>query len=399
LFDYFDYLALQRKNKIEKLILRIYNTTSNISNYFLKMFTKSFSFIVILFFSSINLIVFACPFLLFGGLLIGGLNNFLPAIKTIFAIFLLMFFSLLNLYFIFDYLFGLSLKKVLKNCHNYKKIKDYDFFTTILQQTIEKFNQPNLQLFISNAKEPNIYSFASISQKTIIINKGLIEKYILSCQDAKMFLTVLRSLLAKEASFLANRDFFVLMLVYANKSFIKKITYIYKFLLILLTKILYVIFRKSAKIIDLGFICYNILLKISIFFQQTIMFIYSFLQYFCLQFNKNRCYKQASLAFGGNNMVLALSFLPKNSGIFSNSYNNVAKSMKKLNNIKSNDENIIVSATTHLGHLLTFCIVAIIFVQLFYLADLNILLHDFIIQHQDLYHKLSVLWQLLKKIY
>jgi hypothetical protein len=98
-------------------------------------------------------------------------------------------------------------------------------------------------------------------------------------------------------------------------------------------------------------------------------------------------------------MVLALSFLPKNSSIFGKSYHNVAKSMKKLNNIKSSDENIIVSATTHLGHLLIFSTVVAFFVQLFYLADLNILLHDFIIQHQNLYRKLSVLWQLLKKIY
>ncbi len=363
------------------------------------MFAKPFSFLVILIFTSLNLLVFTCPFLLLGGLLIGGLNNFLPAIKIILPIFLLVFFLLLNLYFAFDYLFGLSLKKVLKNCHNYKKIKDYDFFTTILQQTCEKFNQPNLQLFISNAKEPNIYSFASITQKVVIINKGLIERYILSCQDAKMFLAVLRSLLAKEASFLANRDFFALILVYANKSFVKKITYIYKFLLILIAKIFYVIFKKSTKVIDIAFACHNVLLKISVFFQQTIMFCYSFLQHFCLKFNENRCYKQASLAFGGNNMVLALSFLPKNSSIFSNSYHSVAKSMKKLNNIKGSDENIIVSATTHLGHLLIFSAVMVVFVQLFYLADLNILLHDFMLQHQNLYRKLSVLWQLLKKIY
>ena len=73
--------------------------------------------------------------------------------------------------------------------------------------------------------------------------------------------------------------------------------------------------------------------------------------------------------------------------------------MKKLNNIKNIDENIIVSATTHLGHLLIFSSVLTVFMQLFYLAGLNILLHDFIIQHHNLYRKLSVLWQLLKKIY
>ena len=363
------------------------------------MFAKPFSFLIILLFASLNLLIFASPFLLLGALLIGGFANFFSAIKIILPIFLLVFFLLLNLYFACDYLFGLSLKKVLKNCQNYKKIKDYDFFTTILQQVAEKFNQPNLQLFINNSKEPNIYSFASITKKVVIINKGLIEKYILSCQDTKMFLTVLRSSLAKEASFLANRDFFVLMLVYANKSFIKKITYIYKFLLVLMAKILYIIFKKSAKILDLAFICHNILLKINLFFQQTVMFTYSILQHFCLKFNEHRCYEQASLAFGGNNMILALSFLPKNSNIFSNSYHNVAKSMKKLNNIKNIDENIIVSATTHLGHLLIFSSVLTVFMQLFYLAGLNILLHDFIIQHHNLYRKLSVLWQLLKKIY
>ncbi len=363
------------------------------------MFAKPFSFLIILLFASLNLLIFASPFLLLGGFLIGGFTNFFSAIKIILPIFLLVFFLLLNLYLCCDYLFGLSLKKVLKNCQNYKKIKDYDFFTTILQQVAEKFNQPNLQLFISNSKEPNIYSFASLTQKVVVINKGLIQQYLASCQDSKMFLTVLRSLLAKEASFLANRDFFVLMIVYANKSFIKKMTYIYKFLLILMAKILYIIFKKSAKILDLAFICHNILLKINVFFQQTVMFIYSILQHFCLKFNQHRCYKQASLAFGGNNMVLALSFLPKNSNIFSNSYHNVAKSMKKLNNIKSIDENIIVSATTHLGHLLIFSSVLVVFVKLFYLADLNILLHDFIIQHHNLYRKLSVLWQLLNKIY
>jgi len=363
------------------------------------MFAKPFSFFILLIFTSLNLLVFTCPFLCLGALLVGGFANFLPAIKTILPIFLLVFFSLLNLYFACDYFFGLSLKKVLKKCQNYKKIKDYDFFTTILQQTKEKFNQPNLQLFISNSKVASIHSFASLTQKTIIINKGLIDNYILSCHDAKMFLSTLRSLLAKETSFLANRDFFVLMLVYANKSFIKKITKIYRFLLMIVAKILYFACGKSTKVINIAFFCHNFLLKLSLFFEQTALFVYMFLQHFCLKFSENRCYKQASLAFGGNNMVLALSFLPKTSTIFDNSYYGVAKSMKKLNNIKSSDENIIVSATTHLGNLLILCSVFATFTSLFYWADLNILVYDFLLQHQELYRKLSVLWKLLKKIY
>jgi hypothetical protein len=262
-----------------------------------------------------------------------------------------------------------------------------------------EFNQPNLQLFINNSNNVKIYSFASITQKAIIINKGLIDNYILSCQDAKMFLTTLRSLLAKETSFLANRDFFIMILVYANKSIIKKITKIYLFLLVLVAKAFYFLCGKSNKILDITFFCHQILLKISLFFQQTIVFIYSFLQYFCLNSGENRCYKQASLAFGGNNMVLALSFLPKTTQLFSNSYHNIAKSMKKLNNIKSIEEKIIVSATTHLAHLLILFSVITIFIQLFYWAELNILVYNFIIQHQNLYHKLSVLWKLLKKIY
>jgi len=359
------------------------------------MFIKPISFIVILLISSLCLLIVSLPIIASFIGIVGDVNLFVVSLPILLFIFV----SLLCCYFVVDYIFGLSLLKLLKNCKRYDKLKEYDFLTSILQQVKEKFNQPNLHIFIKDSSAIAINSFANLHNKVIIINKGLIDNYMLSCKDTKMFVITIRSLIAKETSHLINKDFVISMLVYANKSLIKKITKIYFFLLLLLTKFCYVISGKRQGVINTAIFCKKILFWLSDFFILIVNCIYFLLQTTLFRFIEYRACKQASFAFGGNRMVLALSMLPAQQQAFNGNHNQIAKCMQKLNNIKSDEDVIIVSAINHLANFLIFALTIVVLFKMLYFANIHLIAKQILASNDDVYRKVSVLWKLLKKIY
>lgn len=372
------------------------------------MFAKPFSLILIYLVSCFNLLFILSPFLAVvlpfiefqrGAFVISG-----SIIEKVFDVFGVVLFSIsfLMLFYLFlDFVFGFSVRASLKKCKKYEKYKEYDFLTPILAQVKEKFGENSVRLYIKNSNEINAYAVASLGSRAIVITRGLIDHYLVLCPEPKMFLSAVRSVISHEMSHLINKDFLPSFIILTNQkitNFISKILYFVFFNLARFVNNLPHGGRFSAFLMVSG---YNFFNSIFTIFNSVIVYnIYEFLRRFISRSIEYRCDIQASKAFGGKNMALALSMLGKN-GYFTifSTHPKTTSRIKKIENIKSREGLIkpsIIDSIINFFSILFLMMLTLIFAKM---ANIDILVREIIRNHENLHRKLSLLWNLLMKIY
>ena len=305
------------------------------------------------------------------------------------------------LYLFLDFIFGFSVRSSLKKCKKYEKYKEYDFLTPVLAQIKEKFGESSVHLYIKNSSEINAYAVASLGSRAIVVTRGLIDHYLVLCPEPKMFLSAIRSVMSHEMSHLINKDFLPSFIILTNQKITNFISYLLRFVFIGIANLVSVFHyggKSSAFLMASG---YNFFNSIFTIFNSTIVYnIYEFLRRFISRSIEYRCDMQASKAFGGKNMALALSMLGEN-GYFTifSTHPKTTSRIKKIENIKSSEGLIkptIIDSMINYFSILFLMMLTLIFAKM---ANIDILIREIIRNHENLHRKLSLLWNLLMKIY
>ena len=372
------------------------------------MFAKPFSLILVYIIACFNLLFILSPFLAFllpfidyqkGEFIISG--SIFAKLFHVFAIVIFLISFLMLFYLFLDFIFGFSVRASLKKCKKYEKYKEYDFLTPIFSQIKEKFGENSVHLYIKNSNEINAYAVASLGSKAVVITRGLIDHYLVLCPEPKMFLSAVRSVISHEMSHLINKDFLPSFIIMTNQKITNFISHLLHFIFSGLANLISFFpygGRSSAFLMSTGYNLFNTIFTI---FNSVIVYnIYEFLRKFTSRAIEYRCDKQASKAFGGKNMSFALSMLGEN-GYFTifSTHPKTASRIKKVENIKSS-EGVIKPATIdsiiNYFSILFLMIITLVFAKI---ANVDILVREIIRNHEVLHRKLSILWNLLMKIY
>ncbi len=372
------------------------------------MLSKPINLVLVYIVTTFNLAILASPLLVLVLPFVEFHNHSLTIEQDILwkiriiPFFLLFITSFLMLvYLMLDFLFGFSSRAALKGCARYEKIKDYDFLSEIFSQIKNKFDDKGVNLYIKNSDEINAFAVGSIGSKSIVLTRGLIDHYLVTCKDPKDFLYSIRSIIGHEMSHLINKDFLPTFLIITNQkvtNFISKILHIFfKFIVRIIVNLPYG-GRSAGATLWKGYLVMNFF--VNLFNRFAVYNIYEFLRRFISRSVEYRCDNQSAKAFGGKNMVLALSHLGKDSyfTLFSTHPRNSAR-IKKVKDVSISDQVIkprIIDSVSNCFSLMFLVAVCIYFAKE---SGVDLMVLDAIRNHEALYRKLSMLWNLLKKIY
>lgn len=369
------------------------------------MFAKPFNLVLVYIVTVFNmailsspLIAFLIPFINYKSQTLEISDSILAKLKL--AIFLILFFvSFFMLFYLFlDLLFGFAIKSSLKNCTPYNKIKDYDFLSKIFEEVKEKFAQNNVALYIKKSDEINAFAVASFGRKAIVLTSSLIDHYLEKSQNPKEFLYAIRSVISHEMSHLINKDFLPTYLIIANQKATNFVAYFLDIIFNFFTRFSYYtpyIGRFTSSLMNKTHFFLSVFFS---FFNRFIVFnIYEFLRKFSSRAIEYRCDKQASQAFGGQNMAFALSFLGK-SGYFT-LFSTHPATQKRIEKVKNIDiENGVINprfadVLSNYFSIMFLIIICLIFAKK---AAIDLLVREYIRNHETIHNKLIFLINMIK---
>lgn len=372
------------------------------------MFAKPISLILVYIVTVFNLVVIFSPFLAFTIPFINFENNSIIVNSSLyqkikFAVYFIIFLTsfLMLFYLLLDMIFGFSVRASLKNCVRHEKLKDYDFLSGVFDQVKSKFGQKSVRLYVKNSAEINAYAVGSFGTKAVVLTSGLINHYLVQCQDAKKFLYMLRSIMGHEMSHLINKDFLPTFLIIINQkatNFIASfLRIIFSFISRILTFMPYSGKFSAALMIDF----YNISSFLLTAFNRFVVYgIYEFLRRFISRNLEYRCDKQSAQAFGGSNMAAALVMLGK-SGYFTlfSTHPATTKRIKKVENVKMKDRVINPQFFDSLANYFALMFLVIICLIFAKQAAVDLMVREYLKNHEILHAKLSVLTKILAKLF
>ena len=354
------------------------------------MFSKLFSFILVYILSIFNFIIILFPlWLILIPMCFFG-SKYIET-KSIITIVLLVFFivsCLMVLVMFFDFLFGFSVKGVVKGMKEYNKVKNYDILEKIFSEIKEQFNNKNVKLLISDSTEENAYAVGNMSRQYIVLTKGLVNLYLLELKKIEYFLIAMKCIIGHEMSHLINKDYLPGLLLETNRravNFVSTIVFSIFNILINIFNIIPIVGRIISNLIVQIYNLSNFI--INFFYRYILLSIYKFIQLKLDREKEYRCDKQSSYANGGKLMSATLSVLGESgySTIFS-SHPKTQDRMAYVENIKRN-QNIIIKPENgvFLVNMLSVLFIISLPLILIYYMDIN----GLILNYQDI--KLNVL--------
>jgi Zn-dependent protease with chaperone function len=372
------------------------------------MFSKPLSLVLVYVVTIFNVVVLASPVIAAATPFIHFTSHTISMDydtyeKLRFTFFVLAFvvsFSML-IYLFFDFLFGFSVRSVLKGCVRYEKIKDYDFLTDLFDQVKNKFGERSVKLYIKNSDEVNAFAISSLGGKSIVLTRGLINHYLVECPDPKMFLYALRSVVGHEMSHLINKDFLPTFLIITNQ----KITN-------LVSSGLYILFNIGIRIVSMlpyggksssrmMSDTYSVLNFVITAFNRFVVYnIYELLRRFISRSIEFRCDRQSAKAFGGQNMALALSMLGE-SGYFTlfSTHPKTKSRIKKVENVKMSDSVVRSGFFDSLANYFSLMFLVVTCLYFAKQAHVDLYLREYIRNHEMINRKLSMLWKLVSRFF
>lgn len=372
------------------------------------MFSKPFSLALVYIITIFNIltllspvIAIALPFIEFRNNVILIENGLYE--KLNFTFFLLMFLVsfLMLVYLLLDFLFGFSVKSALKNCTRYEKIKDYDFLANIFDQVKSKFGEKNVRLYVKNSNEINAFAVSSLGSKAIVLTSGLIDHYLVHCQDPKEFLYALRSIIGHEMSHLVNKDFLPAFLIITNQKITNLISSVLHFLFNLVVRFIDMVPYSGRSLSKTIWNVYSILnFTITAFNRFIVYNIYELLRRFVSRSIEYRCDYQSAKAFGGKQMALALSKLGEG-GYFTlfSTHPRTKARIRKVENIKWSEAIVKTSFIDSLANYFSLMFLVIVCLYFMKQSSIDLLLREYIKNHELIHRKLSILWQLINRFF
>lgn len=372
------------------------------------MFSKPFSLVLVYIVTIFNVVVLASPVLAMAAPFIQFKDHVFSLnystyenIKFAFLFLAFLVSFLMLVYLVFDFLFGFSVRAALKGCTRYEKIKDYDFLTDLFDQVKNKFGEKGVKLYIKNSDEVNAFAVSSLGSRSIVLTRGLINHYLVECPDPKMFLYALRSVIGHEMSHLVNKDFLPTFLIITNQkitNFVSGIVYIVFSFAIRAANMVPFGGNMSARMMSNTYMALNFV--ITAFNRFIVYNIYEMLRRFVSRSIEFRCDRQSAKAFGGQNMALALSMLGE-SGYFTlfSTHPKTKSRMKKVEGIKISDSVVKPGFFDSLANYFSLMFLVIICLYFAKQAHVDLMVRAYIRDHETIHRKLSMLWQLVSRLF
>ncbi|MBU6140252.1 MAG: M48 family metalloprotease [Proteobacteria bacterium] len=372
------------------------------------MFAKPFSLVLVYILTIFNILILVSPIIaaslpfisIESGLVSVDYDTYQRIKFSIcFVIFLVSF--LMLIYLVFDFLFGFSVRSSLKGCTPYEKVKDYDFLTDLFNQVKSKFGERNVRLYIKKSDEINAYAISSLGTKAIVLTRGLIDHYLASSPDPKIFLYALRSVIGHEMSHLINKDFLPTFLIIVNQKVTNFISKIFHYLFSLgmsLARFTPYIGTQTVNAISWIYSLFNFL--ITAFNRLIVYNIYEFLRRGVMRFVEYRCDHQSAKAFGGQNMALALSMLGE-SGYFTlfSTHPRTKSRINRVKNIKISDSIIHARFFDGLANYFALMFLPIICLYFAKQAHIDLMVREYVRNHETINRKVMTLWHLMSKFF
>ncbi len=313
-------------------------------------------------------------------------------VGMLFLISLLMLF-----YLVLDYLFGFSVRSVLKGCTRYEKIKDYDFLSAIFDQVKNKFGEKSVKLYVKDSDEINAFAISSVGSKSMVLTRGLIDHYLVLSSDPKSFLYSLRSIMGHEMSHLINKDFLPTFLIIVNQKVTNLISKFLRFIFAAIVRFLSLIPYGGRSIAHAMNNFYQVFNFVITSFNRFIVYnVYEFLRRFVSRSVEYRCDYQSARAFGGKSMASALASLGDD-GYFTlfSTHPQTKLRVKKVQDVKISDSVIkpkIIDSLANYFSLMFLVITCLYFAKQ---AQIDLLVRRYIRNHEVIHRKLLMLWHLL----
>ncbi len=372
------------------------------------MFAKPFSLVLVYILTIFNMLILASPIIALALPFIsikGGVVNMdydtYYRIKFAFCFVTFLVSFLMLVYLVFDFLFGFSVRSSLKGCTRYEKVKDYDFLTDLFNQVKSKFGEKNVRLYIKKSDEINAYAISSLGTRAIVLTRGLIDHYLTSSPDPKMFLYALRSVIGHEMSHLINKDFLPTFLIIVNQkvtNFVSGAFYYLFSLGINAARFTPYIGNQTARMMSWTYSGLNFL--ITVFNRLVVYNIYEFLRRGVMRFVEYRCDRQSAKAFGGQSMALALSMLGEH-GYFTlfSTHPGTKSRMNKVKDIKISDSTIRAGFFDGLANYFALMFLPIICLYFAKQAHVDLMVREYIRNHEAINRKVVTLWHLVSKFF
>ena len=372
------------------------------------MFAKPFNLVLVYIVTIFNITVLispvlaaAIPFIHFHKDFISVDQSVFDDMKLAFLVLAFLVSFLMLVYLVVDFIFGFSVRASLKGCVRYEKIKDYDFLTELFDQVRNKFGERTVKLYIKNSDEVNAFAVSSLGSRAIVLTRGLINHYLVECPDPKMFLYALRSVIGHEMSHLVNKDFLPTFLIITNQKITNFISR--------LMNLIFNVFIRACSFVPYGgrtaarmmADTYSVLNFIITAFNRFIVYnIYELLRRFVSRTIEYRCDRQSAKAFGGQNMALALSMLGE-SGYFTlfSTHPGTKSRMKKVEKIKISDSIVRPGFFDSLANYFSLMFLVIICLYFAKQAHVDLLVREYVKNHEAIHRKLSMLWHLVSRFF
>ena len=372
------------------------------------MLSKPFNFALVYVVTVFNIMVLASPILALAVPFISFENNSIilgngiyEKIKYSFFILAFVVSFLMLIYLVLDFILGFSVRASLKKCTRYEKIKDYDFLSDIFDQVKNKFGQKYVKLYVKDSDEINAFAVSSMRSRAVVLTKGLINHYLVQCDDPKMFLYALRSVISHEMSHLVNKDFLPTFLIIANQ----RITNFASTIIYLLFSVTLRFMRRlpfggwaSSRIASDSYMVINFV--ITSFNRLVVYNIYEFLRRFVSRSVEYRCDRQAAKAFGGKNMALALSMMGA-SGYFTlfSTHPSTKRRINKVKKVKITDRVVQPNFIDILSNYFSLMMLVVICLYFAKQAHIDFMVRKYIENHEVINRKFSALLNLLNKFF
>lgn len=368
------------------------------------MFAKPINLILVYIVAVFNLAILTSPFLAALVAYVSRNHETLEIDDNIVAkvklaacilIFLVSFFMLI--YTLLDFLFGFSLRNSLKDCVRYEKLKDYDFLEKVFEDAKSRFGERWVKLYIKNSEEINAFAVGSISGKAIVLTKGLINHYLTKSDNPQEFLLAIRSVIGHEMSHLINKDFLPTYIIIANQKATTAVAWLVNCAFSILVKITRKLPYGGQASANLMVEACNIInIFIGLFNRVVVFHVYQFLRKFTSRSIEYRCDRQSAQAFGGSSMAFALAFLGEG-GYFTlfSTHPGTKRRIKKVEKIELIDDKIRPKFIDSLSNYFAVMFMIIICLYFAKQAGIDLLLRDYLQDHETINRKLTMLWQLI----
>lgn len=201
-----------------------------------------------------------------------------------------------------------------------------------------------------------------------------------------------------EMSHLINKDFLPTYLIIANQKATNFVSWFLSAFFNLAARFSSMIPYGGKFAAEMMVIVYNILQFFFSFFNRYVVFlIYEFLRKFVSRSIEYRCDKQSAKAFGGKNMAFALSFLGK-SGYFTlfSTHPATQRRIKKVENVEITDSVVRPSFIESLTNYFAFMMLVVICLVFAKKAGIDLLVREYIRNHEVIHAKLRFLWELVR---